>query len=238
MRTLNGLQEHTGSYAWAIVFFSVIIKVMLYPLTQKQYSSMKAMQALQPEIKRLQAKYKDDPKKFNEAQAELFMKAGVNPLGGCLPLFIQMPILYGIYTTIMNFRHVFEGEHVRFLWIGGWLPDHYPQYFAKNLAGSDVALLFMYGLSMYLSQKLTVTDPATAKQQGTMNTVMPVMLTWMLWSMKLPCAMVLYWLMFNLLGLIQQAHIIRMPAPVIASSGAASNPARTTTRKNLGEKNA
>ena len=85
MRTLNGLQEHTGSYAWAIVFFSVIIKVMLYPLTQKQYSSMKAMQALQPEIKRLQARYKDDPKKFNEAQAELFMKAGVNPLGGCLP---------------------------------------------------------------------------------------------------------------------------------------------------------
>lgn len=234
MKTLNGLQEFSGSYPWAILLFTIIIKVLLYPLTQKQYSSMKQMQAIQPEIKKLQAKFKDDPKKLNEAQAELFMKAGVNPFGGCLPLFIQMPILYGIYTTIMNFRHVFESEQVHFLWIGGWLSNHYPQYFAKNLSGTDVPMLFMYGLSMYLSQKLTVTDPATAQQQNTMNTVMPIMLTYMLWSWKLPCAIVLYWLSFNLLGLIQQAHIIRMPSPVLAASRGSS---QSAARKKAGEKN-
>ena len=214
MKLLNGLQAYTGSYAWAILFFTVIIKALLFPLTQKQYTSMKEMQAIQPEIKKIQEKYKDDPKKLQEAQAALFTEHQVNPFGGCLPLFIQMPILWGIYGTIMNFRHLFEGEHVRFLWIGGWLSQKYPQYFAKNLASPDVALIFMYGLSMYLSQKLTVTDPTTAKQQSTMNLVMPVMFTFMLWSWKLPCAMVLYWCSFNLLGLIQQAHIIRMPALV------------------------
>lgn len=215
MKTLNGLQEYTGSYAWAILLFTVGIKLLLYPLTQKQYKSMKEMQALQPEIKKLQQKYKDDQKKLSAAQMELFSKHKVNPLGGCLPLFIQMPVLIGIYTTIMNFRHVFESEHLRFLWIGGWLSDRYPQYFAKNLAGSDAALLLMYGLSMYLSQKLTVTDPVTAKQQSTMNLMMPIMLTYMLWSWKLPCAIVLYWFSFNMLGLIQQAHIIRMPSPAL-----------------------
>lgn len=224
MKTLNGLQEYTGSYAWAILIFTVGIKVLLYPLTQKQYQSMKEMQALQPEIKKLQQKFKDDQKRLSEAQMELFSKHKVNPMGGCLPLLIQMPILWGIYTTIMNFRHLFESEHVRFLWIGSWLSDQYPHYFAKNLAGSDVALLFMYGLSMYLSQKLTVSDPSTASQQKTMNLVMPIMFTWMLWSWKLPCAMVLYWFSFNLLGLIQQAHIIRMPAR------------SETARKKTGEK--
>ena len=80
-------------------------------------------------------------------------------------------------------------------------------------------MLLLYGISMYVSQKLTVTDPTTAQTQKTMNLVMPVMLTYMLWSWKLPCAIVLYWLCFNLLGLIQQAHIIRMPAAVLISDG-------------------
>jgi YidC/Oxa1 family membrane protein insertase len=213
MSTLNGLQGLTGSYAWAILIFTVLIKLCLYPLTQKQYRSMKEMQALQPAIKKLQEKYKDDSQKFSEEQMKLFAKHKVNPLGGCLPVFVQMPILFGIYTTIMNFKHVFEAEHLRFLWVGSFLADRFPELFAKNLADQDVALLLLYGLSMFLSQKLSVTDPATAKQQQTMNTFMPVFFTYMLWQWKMPSAMVLYWLSFNLLGLVQQAHIIRTPLP-------------------------
>lgn len=211
MAALNGLQGLTGSYAWAIIIFTIGIKVLLYPITQKQYRSMKEMQAIQPEIRALQEKYKTDQKRLQEEQMKLFSKHKINPLGGCFPVFIQMPILYGIYTTIMNFKHVFESEHVGFLWIGSFLSDRFPHYFAKNLAGADIPLLLIYGVSMYLSQKLTVTDPATAKQQASMNTIMPIFFTYMLWNWGLPSAMVLYWLMFNLLGLIQQAHIIRMP---------------------------
>jgi YidC/Oxa1 family membrane protein insertase len=218
IKTLNGLQYYTGSYAWAILIFTVVIKVLLYPLTQKQYMGMKQMQALQPELKKLQEKYKNDQKALQQAQMEFYSKSGANPLSGCLPLFIQMPILLGIYTTILNFKHVFEGEHVPFLWIGTWLSAHYPQYFAKSLADSDVPLIFLYGLSMYLSQKLTVTDPSTAQQQKSMSLIMPIMLTFMFYQWKLPCAIVLYWLSFNLLGLIQQAHIIRMPMPVIVET--------------------
>ncbi|MBM3463549.1 MAG: membrane protein insertase YidC [Armatimonadetes bacterium] len=231
MAALNGLQFFTGSYAWAILLFTVAIKVLLYPLTEKQYRSMKEMQALQPEMRLLQEKYKNDSKRLQEEQQKLFTKHQVNPLGGCLPLFIQMPILYGIYTTIMNFKHVFEGEHISFLWMGSgsylaqMLPDWYtvhapalirhffPSFaIAKSLAEPDVPLLILYGISMYLSQKLTVTDPATAKQQASLNLIMPIMFTFMLYSWNFPSAMVLYWLSFNLLGLIQQAHIIRMPA--------------------------
>ena len=214
MYTLNGLQALTGSYAWAILLLTVLIKVALYPLSQKQYRSMKEMAAIQPEIKKLQDRYKDDPQKFNEEQMKLFAKHKVNPLGGCLPVFIQMPVLLAIYSTITSFKHVFEAEHLRFLWIGSFVSERFPDLFASTLADQDVALLVLYGLSMFLSQKLTVTDPATAKQQAGMNTFMPIFFTYMLWTWKMPSAMVLYWLSFNLLGLVQQAHIIRMPSPV------------------------
>lgn len=217
MWSLNFLQGLTGSYAFAIIFFTIVIKLLLYPLTEKQYRSMKEMQAIQPEIRKLQDRYKDDQKRMQEEQMKLFAKHKINPLGGCFPLLIQMPILIGIYSTIMNFKNVFAGEHIPFLWIGGHLSERYPDYFASSLAGTDTPLLVLYGVSMYLSQKLTVTDPATAQSQKTMNTFMPIFFTWMLWSWKLPCAMVLYWLCFNLLGLIQQAHIIRMPDAVLVT---------------------
>jgi YidC/Oxa1 family membrane protein insertase len=213
MTLLNAIQSVVGSYAVAILFFTVIIKLVLYPATQKQYRSMKEMQALQPKIKQLQERYKDNQQKLQEEQMKLFTEHGVNPFGGCLPLFIQMPILYGIYATIYHFKPVFESEHVPFLWIGGWMSQQYPHYFARNLSQPDMALLIMYGISMYLSQKLTVTDPSTAQQQASMNLFMPIFITWVLHTF--PSALVLYWLTFNLLGLIQQAHIIRMPPPTL-----------------------
>ena len=217
MWSLNFLQGLTGSYAFAIIFFTIIIKVLLYPLTEKQYRSMKEMQALQPEIRKLQERFKDDQKKLQEKQMELFAKHKINPLGGCFPLLIQMPILIGIYSTIISFKNVFAGEHLPFLWIGGFLSERYPDWFASDLSRVDMPLLILYGVSMYLSQKLTVTDPSTAQSQKSMNTFMPIFFTFMLLQMQLPCAMVLYWLCFNLLGLIQQAHIIRMPDAVLVT---------------------
>jgi YidC/Oxa1 family membrane protein insertase len=175
---------------------------------------MKEMQAVQPELKKIQERFKDDPQRMNKEMMEFYKKHKINPFGGCLPILIQMPILFGIWQTIQSHIDRFKGES--FLWIGGRLHDMYPSIFAQSLATPDMALILLYGLSMYLSQKLTVVDPATAKQQAMMNTFMPIFFTYMMWTWKLPCALILYWLIFNILSIVQQAIIMKAPSPALS----------------------
>ena len=117
---LGGLYSLTetfgfGNYGLAIIILTVIIKVLLYPLTQKQLKSMKAMQELQPKLKKIQEKYKDNPQMLQQKMTQLYQNAGVNPLAGCLPLLIQMPILMAMYYALFSFDY---GETVpSFLWI-------------------------------------------------------------------------------------------------------------------------
>ena len=94
-----------GSYGLAIILLTIIVKVALYPLTVKQLRSMKAMQELQPELQKLQTKYKNNPQAMQMKLAELYKEKGVNPLAGCLPLLIQMPILMGMYYALFNFDY-------------------------------------------------------------------------------------------------------------------------------------
>jgi YidC/Oxa1 family membrane protein insertase len=149
-------------------FWSPIVKLILYPLTQKQYESMKDMQKIQPMMKKIQEKYKSDPQRMQTEQLALYKKYNVNPLGGCLPLLIQMPILIGIFMTIRSMAEAgrFIGES--FLWIGSPLSQTY-EWIADSLASPDVPLLLIYGVSMYLSQKMTVTDPSGAQTQKMMS---------------------------------------------------------------------
>jgi YidC/Oxa1 family membrane protein insertase len=200
------LRSVTGSYGLAIVIFGALVKLILYPLTQKQYESTKDMQKLQPLMKRLQDKYKNDPQKLQTEQMALYKKYNINPLGGCLPLLIQMPILIGIFMTIrrMAEQNLFQNES--FLWIGSPLAQNYG-WMADSLAVYDIPLLIIYGVSMYLSQKMMVSDPSSAQTQKMMSYMMPIIFVFVLWN--LPSSLILYWLVFNVLSIVQQYFIMK-----------------------------
>ena len=134
-----------GSYGLAIILLTVIIKILLYPLTAKQIKSMKAMQELQPELKKLQEKYKDNPQVMQQKLAALYQKAGVNPLAGCLPMLIQMPILMGMYYALFNFDY--GGAEPSFL----WLPS-------LSQTDSTYILPFLSALTTFLQQKMTMME--------------------------------------------------------------------------------
>lgn len=209
MKMLDSLYSLTGNYGLSIILFALVIKLILYYPTHQQFKAMKDMQKIQPDIKKLQALYKDNPQKLQQEQLELFRRHKINPLGGCLPVVIQMPILWGIWSTITHYKEKFVQS--AFLWIGSPLSAKYPKYIAKNLASPDFIMLLFYCLSMYLSQKLTVTDPETAKKQALFNIMMPAMFTYIMWKGNFPSALILYWLIFNILTIVQQYFILEEP---------------------------
>lgn len=211
---LKSLYAVTGSYGLALVLFAVIVKVLLYGPTQQQYKSMKDLQKIQPEMEELQKKYKQDPEEMNKAMMELYQRHGVNPLGGCLPLLIQMPILFGIWRAIMSEPQLFSNAY--FLWIHpGPLQSIFPDLFASSLAGRDLPLILFYGLTMYLSQALT---PMQSKGgQKHLGLIMSLMFSYMMWVYEWPCALILYWSVFSFLTIIQQSIIMRTPDEAPAS---------------------
>ena len=121
-----------GSYGVAIVLLTILIKMLLYPLTVKQVKSMKAMQELSPKMKKIQEKYKDNPQVMQQKVGALYKEAGVNPLAGCLPLLIQMPILMGMYYALYNFTYP-TPESAAFLWLPN-MSDPDPYYILPVLS--------------------------------------------------------------------------------------------------------
>jgi YidC/Oxa1 family membrane protein insertase len=223
----------TNSYGWSLIIFSLCIKLLLYYPTQQQYKSMKSMSLIQPEMKRIQEKYKEEPEKLQKAQMELFKEHNVNPLGGCLPMVAQLPILWGIYgairqifspTTAVLLAHgpvapdlLVSVPAETFLWIGTPLSHQYSTILASSFQQPDALLVLFYAFSMWLSQKAltpTSVDPAQMQQQKMMQIFMPLMLTFTAWKYQWPCALVLYWLMFNMFNVLQQIHMTKStPAP-------------------------
>lgn len=191
------------NYGIVIILFSILIKVALHPLNKNSMKSMKKMQALQPLMEEIRAKYKDDPAKMNEQVMKLYKDYGVNPAGGCLPLLLQMPILYALYTlftTSINLRHA------EFFW---WITDLSIPDIVVNLpftipffglhALSGVAMLM--GITMFVQQKMTVTDP----RQKSMVWMMPIMM-WLLFN-NFPSGLNLYYFVFNILSIGQQFFV-------------------------------
>ncbi len=193
---LSHFYQWTGNYGVAVILLTVAVKAVLYPLTHQQFKSMRDMQKLQPLMKELQDKYKDKPEELQRRMLNLYKENKVNPLGGCLPLLIQMPILFMLYSAVLSFKTAFATEG--FLWI-------------NNLALPDIPLLLLYAISLYLSSKMTVTDPSQAQTQNTMAVMMPFVFTFMAWIYKWPAAFILYWLVFNILSTVQQYFIMRAP---------------------------
>jgi len=197
------LHTFIPNYGIVIIIFSIIIKLVVYPLTKTSYQSMKKMQALQPKITELKEKFKDDPQKMNKETMKLYSTYGVNPAGGCLPILLQMPVfvaLWGLFQSAIELR-----QQPFMLWITDLSkPDViYDLGFKMPLFGvqqiSGLALLM--GITTFVQQKMSVKDP---KQQALIY-IMPVMLT--LLFMSFPSGLNLYYFLFNVLSIAQQYYI-------------------------------
>jgi len=195
---LNGIEAVVpGGYGMAIILLTIIVKLVFWPVTHKGTESMKRMQKLQPEIKKLRERYKSDPKKLQEKQMLLYREHKVNPLAGCLPMLIQIPVFIGLFTVL---RSAVELRFTQFLWIrdrsepegllAGVLP--FP-------AGGLNILPLLMTATMVLQQRMT--PSAGDPQQQKMMAFMPVMMLFIFYNM--PSALVLYWTVSQGLSILQ-----------------------------------
>ena len=176
----------------AIVLMTIIIKLIMYPLTQKQIQSTKAMMEIQPKMKALQEKYKDDKQRLNMELANLYKSEGVNPLAGCLPLLIQMPIMIGIFYGIRDYDYAAHPELVTsFL----WLKD-------ISLADPTYILPVLSALTTYIQTKQTMPAGGGA-QNKMMEYFMPLFIGYI--SLTFPAGLVLYWVVMNIMQIAQQS---------------------------------
>ena len=213
-----------NSWGWAIVIFTVLVKVVTLPLTLKQLQSTKAQQALQPRLRELQEKYGKDRQKLSEEQMKLYKEAGVNPMGGCLPILVQMPILFGLYQALYVLANPSVGQlqEARFFWI----PDlSYPSltvgttWLSAAFQSNDWGKLITYTslpilmlVTQLILQKMSAPAKAAsgsqdpqARMMTQMMLFMPIMFAWI--TLGLPSGLTLYWTISNILALVQQYFV-------------------------------
>lgn len=194
---LTAIYGVVKNYGWAIVILTLIIQIVLFPLTFKSYKSMKEMQTLQPLIKSIQEKYKDDPKRFNTEVMNLYRSHKVNPFGGCLPMLLQLPVFFALYNTI---RYAVELRQSPFMF---WIRDLSMPDTVFAIGGININILpLLMGVVMFVQQKMSSVDP----QQAKMFLFMPVLFTVMFWNF--PSGLVLYWFVNSLVSFAGQYFII------------------------------
>ncbi|RNC67687.1 MAG: membrane protein insertase YidC [Desulfuromonadales bacterium] len=190
LQSLKFFYQYTGNYGIAIIIITVILKVLFYPLTHSSYKSMKEMQKLQPKMTELREKFKNDRDAMNKAIMELYQTHKVNPVGGCLPMIVQIPVFFALYKALM---FSIELRHAPFmLWI-------------QDLAGKDPYYVtpIIMGITMVIQQKMTPSQMDPVQQK--MMMALPVVFTFMF--LNFPSGLVLYWLVNNILTITQQYFI-------------------------------
>lgn len=195
------LHKFIPNYGLVIIVFSILIKLLLHPLTKKSYESMSKMQVIQPKMTELREKYKNDPQRLNAEMMKFYKEEGINPLGGCLPMLLQMPLLFALFIV---FRSTIQLRGEPFiLWIEDLSkPDALLLPFEIPFLGDSIHVLpFLMGLTMIWQSKMTVTDP----KQKMMQYFMPVFLIFIFYS--LPSGLNLYYAIFNLLSMVQTRMI-------------------------------
>ena len=201
--SLSKMYAVIPNYGLVVILFAFLVKILLNPLTKKQFSSTKKMQALQPQIKIIKEKFKNDPKKLNKAQTDLFKQEGVNPLGGCLPMLFQMPILIAFFTV---FRSTIEFRGAPFF---GWITDLSAPDTLLTIAGFPINVLpFLMGITMFLQQKL-MAAPDSGGQQKMMMYFMNVFFLFLFYTF--PSGLNLYYSVFNILSIVQQKYLTPSP---------------------------
>ncbi len=185
------------NYGLVIILFSVLVKIVVYPLTRKSYESMHAMQEISPKLQELREKYKGDPEKMNKKMMNLYKEHGVNPLGGCFPLLLQMPVFFALYAV---FRSTIELRGAPFML---WITD---------LSVSDPYRVIpgLMSLTMFIQQRAQLKNP----QQRMLTIMMPLMMFFLFQGLS--AGLVLYWTMFNVLSIIQ-TEIVHPKKPATTS---------------------
>ena len=190
----------THNYGLAIILLTLLIYGALSPLTFKQFESMQRMQVVQPELKAIQKKFKSDPKRLQIEMMKVYKKHKINPMAGCLPMLVQLPIIFVLYRVLLDFRFA---ENPSFLWI-------------KDLGKPNIPLLLVLGGTMFLQQRISQKAQSAAQQEGLakMMQFFPIFIIVMLWS--LPSGVMLYWFTSSLISIVQQFFITRrrvLPSP-------------------------
>jgi len=213
LNTLRFFHRILRNWGLAIIVLTILINFLLYPLTRKSYKSMKAMQELQPHIDKLRGMHKDNPQKLNKELMQLYKTYNVNPLGGCLPLLLQMPIFISLYHALMR---SIELKGANFLWIKDLSkPDAVKLPFNLPFLGDSINILpILMMIAMIFQQKLSSPHKSAEmseqqKQQQNMMLMMPIIFVVIFYT--LPSGLVLYWFVNTLLMMMHQYMIKRSP---------------------------
>jgi YidC/Oxa1 family membrane protein insertase len=188
------LYKYVGNYGIVIIIITILTKILFWPLGNKSYMSMKEMQKVQPKLNELKERYKDDKQKLNAAVMELYKTHKINPLGGCLPVIIQIPVFIALYQLL---SYAIELRHAPFVW---WIQD---------LSAKDPYYItpIIMGATMLIQQKMT--PPMGDPMQQKMMLLMPVVFTFLF--LNFPSGLVIYWLINNVLSIGQQYYINKSP---------------------------
>ncbi|MBU1727562.1 MAG: membrane protein insertase YidC [Candidatus Omnitrophica bacterium] len=211
LQVLDLLYKVFHNWGVAIIALSVLVYFLLYPLTLKQMRSMKAMQAVQPKVEEIRRLYKDNPQRLNKEIMALYKEHKVNPLGGCLPMLLQMPIFFALYQALIR-SVALRGAN--FLWIKDLSePDRlFTLPFSIPILGNEVNILpLIMTLGMFVQQKFSMqtssSASSSAEQQKIMMIAMPLMFGFIFY--KMPSGLVLYWFVNSMLMLVYQIRISR-----------------------------
>lgn len=193
------------NYGVAIILITIVVRLLMYPIMQRQMRSMKRMSAMQPRLKEIQEKYADDKERQSQEMMKAYKESGFNPLTGCLPMFLQLPVFIGLYYALQGAIALRQEPFF------AWIHDLSAPEALFTIPGLELPvrlLPILMGGSMVLQSRMTPTsmDPAQARM---MNTIMPVMFTFMFYQFA--SGLVLYWLVSNLLGIGQQLLVNRNP---------------------------
>ena len=229
----NFLHGFIPNYGIVIIIFAFVLKILLNPLTKKQTESMRKMGTLNPKMTEIREKYKDDPNKMNAQIMKLYKEEGINPMGGCLPLLLQLPILYALFGV---FRSTIDLRQAPFIW---WITDLstpdviFRLPFKIPILGIDIiaGVATLMGVTMFIQQKMTTTDP----KQKALVWMMPILFTLLFYSF--PSGLNLYYFVFNLLSIIQQLYQTKFkkPEPVEVSSKKPKKPAKKNFMERMTE---
>jgi YidC/Oxa1 family membrane protein insertase len=192
---LKFFYKYLGNYGWSIVILTILVRVPFIPILNKSQQSMKKMQKIQPLMAELKEKYKNDPQKLQKETMALYKKYKVNPVGGCLPMLLQIPVFIALYNVLLQ---AIELRGAPFML---WITD-------LSVKDPYYVLPVVMGLTMVIQQKMTPSamDPKQAK----MMMLMPVIFTFMF--LTFPSGLVIYWLVNNVLGIIQQYYVNKKAA--------------------------
>ena len=191
---LNTTDKYVGNFGISIIVVTILIKILLLPLTLKQDKSMKEMKKLQPELEKIKQKYANDKQMLNIKTMELYREHKVNPLGGCLPILIQLPILFALFGVL---RNGIIPKDSSFLWLKLSVPD--PFY----------VLPVLNGAVSFFQQKLMGSADSNPQMKNMMY-IFPIMM--IMFSLKMPSGLQLYWLTSSILAVVQQYFIMKKGA--------------------------